>query len=114
MYVNVKCPNIYMKNKTFIIRSYISVSSKPSKTQYIFGYIYNMYISALKVGNKSLHYKPKCSILSKAILIGEETAHTYVKIKYCQLHAWQFSDDQIYYTTYKEYLLLLYTFHFNL
>ena len=24
---------IYIKNKTFIIRSYISVSSKPSKTQ---------------------------------------------------------------------------------
>ena len=35
MYVNVKCPNIYIKNKTFIIRSYISVSSKPSKTQSI-------------------------------------------------------------------------------
>ena len=33
LYVNVKCPNIYIKNKTFIIRSYISVSSKPSKTQ---------------------------------------------------------------------------------
>ena len=33
MYVNVKCPNIYIKSKTFIIRSYISVSSKPSKTQ---------------------------------------------------------------------------------
>ena len=32
LYVNVKCPNIYIKNKTFIIRSYISVSSKPSKT----------------------------------------------------------------------------------
>ena len=32
LYVNVKCPNIYIKNKTFIIRSYISVSPKPSKT----------------------------------------------------------------------------------
>ena len=33
LYVNVKCPNLYIKNKTFIIRSYISVSSKPSKTE---------------------------------------------------------------------------------
>ena len=37
MYVNVQCLNIYIKNKAFIIRSYISVSSKPSKAHQTLG-----------------------------------------------------------------------------
>ena len=65
MYVNVKCPNIYIKNKTFIIRSYISVSSKPSKTQYIYImyilyiyiYIYYIYRYSIKLYTHAIRAK---------------------------------------------------------
>ena len=61
--------------------------------------------STLKVGNKILLHKLKCSILSRAILIGEITTHKFTKIlfRYCQFHAWRrSSDDKIYYETYKK------------
>ena len=61
--------------------------------------------STLKVGNKLLLHKLKCSILSRAILIGDITTHKFTKILFCysQFHAWwRSSDDKIYYDTYKK------------
>ena len=61
--------------------------------------------STLKVANKLLRHKLKCSILSRAILIGEITIHKFTNIlfRYCQFHAWwQYSDKKISYETYKK------------
>ena len=45
--------------------------------------------STLKVGNKLLLHKLKCSILSRAILVGEITTHKFAKLlfHYCQFPA---------------------------
>ena len=79
---------------------------------YILFYIYIIYIYIyavwFKVGNKLvLHelHKLKCSVPSRAILIGEITTHkcTGILFHFCQFHAcWASSDDKIYYKTYKK------------
>ena len=62
--------------------------------------------SPLKVGNKLKLDKLKCSILSRAILIGEIATPKFTKIsfRYCQFHAWWRSlGYKIFYETYKTY-----------
>ena len=69
LYVYVQCPNIYIKNKTFIIRSYISVSSKPSKTKFL---------SLRRFGrNRNITPDNKCLILYIYIYI---YIYTYIYI----------------------------------
>ena len=58
--------------------------------------VYSICDSTLKVGNKLLLHKLKCSIVSRAILIGEITTHKFTKILFCCFCTWwQSSYDNI-------------------
>ena len=70
-----------------IIRKYFNLEN--------FRYIYNV---RFNFRNKLLLNNLKCSILNRAILIGEVTTHKFTKIlfRYCQFHAWwRSSEDKI-------------------
>ena len=57
----------------------------------------------LKVGNKLLFQKIKCSVLRKAISIATAQKFTKILFQHCQIYAWwQSSDDKIYHETHKK------------